>query len=203
MAIPARVLKQLGHPSGLAGRFILRMLNRVNANMNQHAREALNLLDQDRVFEIGFGGGALIGDILATGKNLHVTGGDISNLAVKSAQKRYANVPNTNFERLSGEALPYKEGRFTKVVGVNVIYFWRDVPNMLFEISRVLENGGRLVLCYSEEGPKEGTLFKRENVEAQMRVAGFKNLQSTQIASDDTDSHYCTVGIKSSAIPAG
>ena len=41
MAYSSRILRQLGHPSGLPGRFVLRRLNKVNSGMNAFALDAL------------------------------------------------------------------------------------------------------------------------------------------------------------------
>ena len=202
MAIPARVLEQLGHPSGLTGRLILRMLNRVNHKMNTYAAAALEINDHDNVLEIGFGGGALMADILTTPQNIRVTGCDISKLAVKSAERRFRKDPRVRFEHISGENLPYGDAEFTKVVGINVIYFWKDLPKMMGEIYRVLAEGGRVVLCYSEYGPKDGTEFKVGDIESLLRAVGFENLQSNSIAESEADSHYCTIGFKPVSIPA-
>lgn len=202
MAIPARVLKQLGHPSGLTGRLILRMLNRVNSNMNSHALAALDIRAQDKVLEIGFGGGALMADILAAEQSILATGCDISKLAVRSARRRFKADKRARFEHISGENLPYDNSQFTKVVGVNVIYFWQDQRKLLGEVLRVLENGGRVVICYSEYGPKDGSEFKVKEIESQLRSVGFENLQSSPIAASETDSHYCTVGVKPDVSPA-
>jgi len=202
MAIPTRVLKQLGHPSGLTGRIILRMLNRANSNMNAHALAELDVRDHDNVLEVGFGGGALMSAILAATTKVRATGCDISNLAVRSAQRRFSKEKRACIDQISGENLPYSDAQFTKVVGVNVIYFWQDILEMLHEISRVLVVGGRVVICYSEDGPQEGSEFKVSEIESQLRAAGFVDLRSTPVTTSETGNHYCTAGFKPDTIPA-
>lgn len=60
--------RQLGHPSGLVGRLILGPLwNRRNAALNDVAFDHLALRPHDRVLEVGFGGGYLIGRIVGGG----------------------------------------------------------------------------------------------------------------------------------------
>ena len=203
MVIPAHILRQLGHPSGFTGRLILRLLNHVNKNMNHHALQALKIGAQDRILEIGFGGGGLAANLLAEEAGLHLTGCDISELAVKKAQRRFAAYPHAGFDVVSAEALPYSDGSFTKVVAVNVIYFWQNIPATLREIFRVCQAGGQVVLCYSELGPDEVRLFRPAELETQLHAAGFGGVVSTAIATDDTDSHFCTVAIKEGLTPAG
>jgi len=55
MSRPKNILRQLGHPSGLLGRFILWRLNCINRGMNDLTFSTLNLSDNDHVLEIGFG----------------------------------------------------------------------------------------------------------------------------------------------------
>jgi len=202
MAIPKRVLKQVGHPSGLTGRIILRMLNRANSYMNAHALAELDVSDHDNVLEVGFGGGALMSDILAARTSIRATGCDISKLAVRSARRRFSMEKRARIDQISGKDLPYSDAQFAKVVGVNVIYFWQDILGMLLEISRVLERGGRVVICYSEYGPKEGSEFKMSEIESQLRAAGFVDLRTTPITTSEAGNHYCTVGFKPDTILA-
>ena len=58
--VRAFLANQLGFPSGWFGRFLLRLLNRNNAVMNDLVLQEIELQAGDRVLEIGFGGGNLI-----------------------------------------------------------------------------------------------------------------------------------------------
>jgi len=55
-----KLLKQLGHPKGIFGYFVLKYLDKVNCNMNDLNYKCLNITKEDSFLEIGFGGGALI-----------------------------------------------------------------------------------------------------------------------------------------------
>ena len=76
------IVRQLGHPRGLGGRLLLHMLNWSNAGMNRLALRALQAGANDRVLEIGFGGGDLIKRLLAQAAPPHVTGLEQSATAV-------------------------------------------------------------------------------------------------------------------------
>ena len=196
------MLKQLGHPSGITGRIILRLLNRVNGGMNEITLAALDLSEGDQVLETGFGGGALIASSLTSYKTVHVTGIDISALAVKTARKRFRNYPRANFEQSSDETLPADSASFTHVACANVIYFWSNIPLALSETHRVLTNGGKLVLSYSEGSPDGITRFDHKDVEAQLFAAGFTSVHSEQSTDMDNDTYYCTVALKAGVSPA-
>ncbi len=196
MAYSSRILRQLGHPSGLLGRLILRRLNKVNSGMNAFALDALALREGDRVLEIGFGGGALIGRILADSNIAFVAGAEISDLAVRAAGKRFA--PDVAAGRaafhICGEtSLPFDDGYFTAAVCVNVIYFWPDVPAMLAEIRRVLAPGGRFVLAYAEGAPDRVTRFPNDEVERLLRDAGFADTVTRQGSDAENGRYHCTV----------
>ena len=195
MAYSSRILRQLGHPSGLLGRLILRRLNRVNSGMNAFALEALAPGDGDRVLEIGFGGGALIDRLLTDTGVAFVSGADISDLAVRAAGKRFA--PDVAAGRaafhICGEAsLPFEDGYFTAAVCVNVIYFWPDVPAMLAEVRRVLSPGGRFVLAYAEGAPDRVTRFPADKVERLLRDAGFADTVTRQGSDAENGRYHCT-----------
>lgn len=192
------LLNQLGHPRGLTGRIILRMLNRVNINMNDQALTSLDLGGDDHVLEIGFGGGSLVARILKGDKTSRVTGAEISTLAIKNANKDFRNEHRANFTHYNGNTLPFENGKFTRAVCVNVIYFWSDVPAMLSEIHRVLADGGKLILGYSDQSPDKVTRFFNKDVKAQLLAAGFATVHSTEVLDIDNDVQFCTVAEKPS-----
>lgn len=196
MGISARLLKQLGHPSGFTGKIILRMLNRVNSNMNDQALSALGVRAQDHVLEIGFGGGSLVTRILDSDLTTRVTGAEISTLAIKNANKKFRNDPRVDFTHYDGENLPFDNGAFTRVAAVNVIYFWSDLPALLSEIHRVLARGGKLVLGYSDQSPDGVTRFFHKDIEERLLTAGFTAIHSTEVLDKDNDIQFCTVAEK-------
>ena len=78
MFIRSFVAKQLGSPSGLFGRLLMRFLNRGNVDMNDFTIKQLNLQQGNRILEIGFGGGYLLDKIIATQTPSFVAGIDPS-----------------------------------------------------------------------------------------------------------------------------
>ena len=199
MAVSARILRQLGKPSGLLGRLILWELNRVNRGMNDVTFEALDLAAGDRVLDIGFGGGALIKRVLAEEGVAFVAGADISQLAIGRAERRFKRavaVGRAAFRECEMATLPYDDGAFSKVCGVNVIYFWPDVPAMVAEVFRVLAPGGAFVLCYAEGAPDKVTKFPSEAVETWLCEAGFEEAATSHDADKENGRYHCTVAVK-------
>jgi ubiquinone/menaquinone biosynthesis C-methylase UbiE len=61
VSVATFIAGQLRKPSGLFGRLVVaRVLNRGNAPMNALTMQCLDLVPDDRVLEVGFGGGDLI-----------------------------------------------------------------------------------------------------------------------------------------------
>ena len=141
--------RQFRRPTGLAGRFWGRRMNRGNAQMTAGSVDALDVQPQHRILEIGFGGGFGLQLLLDAVRRGSVTGVELSDVMLAEAQKRFANALNHN--RLSlipatVERLPFDAEIFDGVVTVNTIYFWSDPLRGLSEIFRVLKPAGRLVL---------------------------------------------------------
>lgn len=202
MANSEGVLRQLGHPSGLTGRLLLRWLNFVNRGMNGVTLGALNLEDGDRVLEIGFGGGALIRAILGGERKVRVTGTDISRLAIERAERRFRRAVAAglaDFKECGTSALLFGDAEFSKACCVNVIYFWPDAAAMIGEVFRVLAPGGRFVLCYAEGAPDGVTRFSAGEVEDLLADAGFETPATTHGADRENGTYHCTVAVK----PAG
>jgi arsenite methyltransferase len=180
--------QQLGRPSGLIGRLILApMWNRRNAALNDAAFKRLALRPDDRVLEVGFGGGYLIGRMAEVVTAGGLAGVDVSQAMVDVCSRRFhalIQAGRLDLRCASAESLPYPDGHFTGACTVNSIFYWPDAPQAIRELSRVLEPGGRLVLCltcpeslqrksFSQHGLR---LYQAGQVEQMMRTAGFSQV---------------------------
>jgi ubiquinone/menaquinone biosynthesis C-methylase UbiE len=100
--------------------------------------DALALGPEDRLLEIGCGGGLLLRDARATGA--HVVGLDHSEEMVRLAAEHAVVV------HASADALPFADDTFTAVAMSVVFIFLEDPAEVLAECRRVLEPGGRLAV---------------------------------------------------------
>lgn len=186
------IVRQLGHPSGLGGRLLLHMLNWSNAGMNRLALRALKAGPNDRVLEIGFGGGDLMKRLLAQAAPPRVVGLERSATAVAAGRRRFHRAIDAGTVELhqgDAAAMSFADDAFSHVCAVNVIYFWPDMPAVLRECRRVLSPRGRLVLCYNETPPDGAIRYRPAEVEAQVEVAGFVDPIS-ESATDRTNGRY-------------
>ena len=146
--------RQFARPSGLVGRWwIAPWLDRISRDMNRLALRQLAPAGEDSVLEIGFGGGALLGDILRATRGA-VAGVDVSAVAIVRARRRFRRFGDRlDLFEASSEHLPLPDAAFDKAVSVNSLYFWPDMAAAFVELARIVRPGGILVLCF--EPPEE------------------------------------------------
>jgi ubiquinone/menaquinone biosynthesis C-methylase UbiE len=204
----ARLLAtQLGNPAGIVGRWLLAPLwNRRNAVLNDVTFDALALRPADRVLEVGFGGGYLLGRMATAVTDGLLAGVDASPAMVDYCQKRYRPLVERGVLELhwaQAESLPYPAEHFGKACSVNSIFYWESAPQALSELGRVLTVGGLLVLCFTcresiedKEFARHGlALYTADEVRGMMAGTGFGGIEATQ-ASDRHREFLCLVGRK-------
>jgi len=136
--------------SPVADRVLAPLWNRRNAALNEAALEALALSAEDRVLEVGFGGGYLLERMASVVTRGLVAGVDVSPGMVARFGRRFG--AETQSGRMDvrcapAEDLPFEDGAFDKAVSVNSLFYWPDAAAGMRELARVLAPGGRLVLC--------------------------------------------------------
>jgi arsenite methyltransferase len=206
--MPAKFFaKQLSHPSGILGRFVLpRVWNRRNSVLNEVALNSMALRPGDRVLEVGFGGGQLLGHMAGAITDGLLAGVDVSPAMVAFCERRYRGLIREGKLELrcaSAESLPYPSSYFTKACSVNSILYWQNAPQAISELWRVLVEGGMLVLCFTckESLEKRGfansgiTLYAAEEVRQMMETSGFHSIRMVR-ASDKHREFVCATGRK-------
>jgi ubiquinone/menaquinone biosynthesis C-methylase UbiE len=206
--MPAKFFaKQLSHPSGILGRFVLpRVWNRRNFALNEVALNSLALRPGDRVLEVGFGGGPLLGRMADAITDGFLAGVDVSPAMVAFCQKRYRSLIREGKLELrcaSAESLPYPPAYFTKACSVNSIFYWQNASQAISELWRVLAEGGMLVLCFTCKGSLEKrgfansriTLYAAEEVQQMMETFDFHSIRMVR-ASDKHREFVCATGRK-------
>ena len=203
MSVASFVAAQLRRPSGRIAGLVAWLLNRVNAPMNQRTLALLDVRPDDRVLEVGFGGGSLLASIAALATRGTVTGVDFSPEIVERAVRRFGSQGHIEVRCADASALPYPDGRFTKACTVNTIYFWPDPGAVLQEFRRVLADGGRLVVSFGAKETAEKlpytrhgfTLYEAAEVQALFEAAGFGTVR-LEAASKGRFRFFCAVGVR-------
>ena len=138
--------RQFARPHGLVGRWVIApWLDRINQGMNRLALQLLAPRPEDRIGEVGFGGGALLAMMLAH-RPAELIGVDISEEVVARGRRRFAG--EARIMTGSAESLPLGDEAVDAACSLNSIYFWEDPLRAMREFARVLRPSGRLVLGF-------------------------------------------------------
>ena len=144
------LVAQWGRPSGMLGRLAGWEMAQGKGASLRLVVELLELRDDDRVLEVGFGPGlaleAIGARVPAAGL---VEGVDHSEVMVRQAARRNAPLIRAGRVRVRlGDAasLPYPDGRFTRALAAHSLPFWAVPARGLGELARVLAPGGRAVV---------------------------------------------------------
>ncbi len=145
------------------------------------AEDAMRLLGVDRsaaVLELGCGTGWLLSQVAARVAAGVAIGIDPSEGMVRHARLRNRHwITSGRADVIAGwshDLSSFAEGRFDRVFGVHVVYFWSDPPQHLAQMRRVLRPGGCVVLGFwPEHGAAPGSRAPRRARIATPRVAGW------------------------------
>jgi SAM-dependent methyltransferase len=150
--------------------------------------DALALDAEDRLLDLGCGGGLLLRDAMASG--VTVTGLDHSEEMVRLARQR---APGAAVVLGSATKLPFADASFTAVAMSIVFFFLPNPVPVLCECRRVLAHGGRLAVYTTspalrgtpaapEPLASRGHFYEDEELAGLAREAGLANVA---VAKDD------------------
>ncbi|QRP48144.1 class I SAM-dependent methyltransferase [Amycolatopsis sp. FDAARGOS 1241] len=145
----AGLARQLGHPSGIAGRAVGRILNRRNRGTVTAAVAALELQPGETALAIGFGGGLVLDLLLRAAAGGTVHGVDVSDTVIAKARAAFPQniaAGRLRLHRGSISALPLEDASMAAAITINTVYFVADLDGAFAEVTRVLAPGGRFVL---------------------------------------------------------
>jgi ubiquinone/menaquinone biosynthesis C-methylase UbiE len=180
------IVQQFGRPSGPLG-VLAGLVMRVrpsNRLRNSRTVDLLGIRPEDRVLEVGFGPGLAVAraaELATAGK---VIGIDHSELMVRHARRRNAKAIAAGRVELllgSADAPPRFDGRFDKVMAVNVYMFWKDPVAVLAGLRRVMNPGGVIALTLQPRrrgATADDTRAAAERMSASLRAAGFGDVRT-------------------------
>ena len=196
-------------PHGDAGAEMLAGMNEHHSPVTGWALSFFDFKENDRVLDIGCGGGETLRRMSAMVKNGKLTGADYSELSVKmSTEHNKADIESGKMQVIeaSVEKLPFSDDSFDKIITVESFYFWPAPHENLKEVYRVLAKGGRFLIVADingdadlDEADIEGinkfSLYnpKLEEFRTLLENAGFKNVV---IHTKDGEKWVCAEGNK-------
>ncbi|AZO14727.1 class I SAM-dependent methyltransferase [Mesorhizobium sp. M2A.F.Ca.ET.043.05.1.1] len=183
---PRFLAKQLARPAGIGGWLVRAGMNRGNARLNSYALDQLQLVPDDQVLEIGFGGGAALLRLLSGAS--FVCGVDRSHDVVSAATRKFADAVGAGraqFHVGAVEKLPLQDATFTKALSVHTVYFWQSLEAGSAELARVLAPGGRVVLGFLPKRHMDRmnmpadifTPREPDDIVAALKATGFREIE--------------------------
>ncbi|SFW15608.1 class I SAM-dependent methyltransferase [Ruminococcus flavefaciens] len=145
-------------PHGEAGAEMLSGMNEHHSPVTDWSLEFFEFRDEDKVLDIGCGGGETIRKISQKLKNGRIYGADYSELSVKLSTQHNVNdvkCGKVSVVEASVENLPFEDNFFDKIITVESFYFWPDPQENLKEVYRVLAKGGRFLIVADINGDAE------------------------------------------------
>lgn len=139
--------RQLAHPAGCRGHLIGMVMRIANNGPIERTVAAMAVEPHEVVLDIGCGSGAAVA--LLSRRAKHVHGLDQSTTMIAAARRRNRRAIFAGRVKLdvgTFEALPYPDRSFDAILAANIMYFWRDIPRVVQELTRVLRPGGRLAV---------------------------------------------------------
>lgn len=139
---------QFARPRSLTGRLLLRGMNKGHRPLHLWGLEGLDIRPDERVIDIGCGGGALLKRLLDRTRR-EVAGIDHSVDAVRTSlalNRAAAATGRLRVLEAPVDRIPLRSGYFDAATAFETLYFWPDQLAGLAEIHRVLRPGGRLLI---------------------------------------------------------
>jgi SAM-dependent methyltransferase len=140
--------RQAGHPTGLLGRIIGRVMVKDTAEANDRALELLDLSAPRTLLEIGFGQGRTAAKLLERGHR--IIGTEVSEAMVSQAAARNRKAcADGRAELISGDGrlVPFPDDAADGAFTTHTIYFMSNPATTIADVARVLRPGGRLVIA--------------------------------------------------------
>lgn len=193
----AEKITQCRKPHGEEGIEAIRNMNENHQPISEFAFECVDVGTNDKILDIGCGGGVNIEKFLKLTAN-NVDGLDYSEISVKESTKRNLKAIDDKRCRITKadvSKMPIDDGTYNLVSAFETIYFWPDIANTFKEVSRIIESGGQFMIAQGTDGNHpddekwlnsiEGmTVYTASELEKYLLDAGFCSVESFKKEND-------------------
>lgn len=188
----SRVVRQFGHPRGIAGRMAGWVMahRRSNQQRNIWVVSLLEVQPADRVLEIGFGPGLAVAELAHRATQGHVYGIDHSEVMVHKAIRRNdaaIRAGRVELVHTSVDRLPSFDEPLDAILAVNSVGFWADPAERLHDLRRLLRPGGRIALASQPRCPgatRDTTARATQELQDLLTQAGFARIRVENLELD-------------------
>ncbi|SUJ27087.1 Rebeccamycin O-methyltransferase [Sphingobacterium spiritivorum] len=124
-----------------------------NIGMTLETIKNIGLNDNDQLLELGHGNCGHLKLILQQARSIRYSGLEISSTMHQQASADHrAEIAQrqASFRLYDGLHIPFQDELFDKIISVNTLYFWEDIPALLAEIRRVLKPEGCVAITFAD-----------------------------------------------------
>ena len=184
-------ITQCMKPHGEEGLETIENMNENHREISEFAFECIDVNGDERILDIGCGGGVNIEKFLKLTSN-NVDGLDYSEVSVASSIERNIDaVDNGRCTVLQADVqdMPIDDESYDLATAFETIYFWPEIQETFKEVSRVIKPDGRFMIAQGTDGNHpddekwlatvEGMrVYTAPELERYLLEAGFESVES-------------------------
>ncbi len=193
----AEKITQCMKPHGEEGVETIKNMNENHQPISEFAFKCVDVGTNDRILDIGCGGGVNIEKFLKLTDN-NVDGIDYSDVSVKESAKRNQKAIGDKRCRIiqaDVSKMPIDDEVYDLVSAFETIYFWPDIENTFKEVLKIIKPGGQFMIAQGTDGNHpddekwlnsvEGmTVYTASELEKYLLNAGFGSVESFKKEND-------------------
>lgn len=187
----AEKITQCMKPHGEEGLETIENMNENHREISEFAFECIDVNGDERILDIGCGGGVNIEKFLKLTSN-NVDGLDYSEVSVASSIERNIDaVDNGRCTVIQADVqdMPIDDESYDLATAFETIYFWPEIQETFKEVSRVIKPNGRFMIAQGTDGNHpddekwlatvEGmSVYTSPELERYLLDASFKSVES-------------------------
>ena len=150
----AEKITQCMKPHGEEGVETIKNMNENHQPISEFAFKCVDVGTNDRILDIGCGGGVNIEKFLKLTDN-NVEGIDYSDVSVKESAKRNQKAIGDKRCRIiqaDVSKMPIDDEVYDLVSAFETIYFWPDIENTFKEVLKIIKPGGQFMIAQGTDG---------------------------------------------------
>lgn len=147
----AQKIDQCMRPHGSEGIETIRNMNENHRKISEFAFECIEIGENDRILDIGCGGGVNIEKFLKLTEN-NVDGLDYSEVSVAESLKRNESSGRCRIIQANVCDMPVDDETYDVVSAFETIYFWPEISETFKEVSRIIKPKGQFMIAQGTDG---------------------------------------------------
>lgn len=150
----AEKITQCMKPHGEEGFETIKNMNENHKDISEFAFECIEVDENDKILDIGCGGGVNIEKFLKLTNN-NVNGLDYSEVSVNASinqNKKEADDGRCSIVQADVTDMPINDEEYDLVSAFETIYFWPDIANTFKEVARIVKSGGKFMIAQGTDG---------------------------------------------------